>query len=64
MDINTTVLIEVRHEYGQERYHPVNSTAQSLASIADTVTLTPRTIQIAEKMGYKIQFAQKKWGGS
>jgi hypothetical protein len=57
--MNNIVLVDIRNEYGQDRYFPANETAESLASIANTTTLTKHTLNLAEGMGFEIAIAQK-----
>lgn len=58
--MNTTILVEVRQVYGCTKVYPMNEQAKLLAGIAGTATLTPFTLQLAEKMGFTITRAAPK----
>jgi hypothetical protein len=48
------ILVDIRNVYGQETIYPANQNADIFASIAGTKTLTKRTLQYAEQLGYTI----------
>jgi len=43
--------VKIKNVYGNETIYPVDETAQKLAQLAGTKTLTRRTIQIAKDLG-------------
>lgn len=53
------IVIATRNAYGQELYDPINTTAKYLASIAQTETLTLRTLRVAKQMGFVIEMLQQ-----
>ena len=55
--MDSMVLVRVGSQYGREVVHPVNSTAECLAAIAGTATLTARTLELAIEMGFEIRQA-------
>ena len=59
--MNDTVLVDKRNEYGQDRYYPANKTAELLAGIADTATLTKHTLRLALEMGFEIRLKLGMW---
>lgn len=58
--MNTTILVEVRQVYGCTKVYPMNEQAKLLAGIAGTATLTPFTLQLAEKMGFTVTQVEQK----
>ena len=57
--MNKVVLVNLKNEYGIERVYPANDNAECLAAIADTITLTPRTLRYAAQLGLEIQLAER-----
>ena len=57
--MDTTVLVRVGTQYGREVVHPANNTAECLAAIAGTATLTTRTLGLAKEMGFEIRIADQ-----
>jgi len=53
------IVIDERNVYGQKLYYPANPTAEYLATIADTETLTLRTLRVAKKMGFIVEMLQQ-----
>jgi len=53
------IVIATRNAYGQKLYYPANPTAEYLATIADTETLTLRTLRVAKKMGFIVEMLQQ-----
>ena len=45
-------IIEIKPVYGQDKVYPVCETAQIIASLSGTKTLTPETIALAKLLGY------------
>ena len=45
-------IIEIKKVYGQDKVYPVCETAQIIASLSGTKTLTPETIALAKLLGY------------
>ena len=45
-------IIEIKSVYGQDKVYPVCETAQIIASLSGTKTLTPETIALAKLLGY------------
>lgn len=54
-----SVEIDIRVNYGQEHYYPVNVAAKLLAEIEGNKTLSARTINAAERLGYEIVYTYK-----
>jgi hypothetical protein len=50
--MNNTAIVEIREVYGNKTIYPVNDTAQYLARIARTKTLTEPTIRHAKNLGF------------
>jgi hypothetical protein len=50
------IQIEIKSVYGKYLYYPRNATAFTLADIAGTETLTQRTLELAKRMGFSIEF--------
>lgn len=46
--------IEVKNIYGELKAYPACKTAELFAKIANTTTLTPKTLCYAEQLGYSI----------
>lgn len=46
-------LVEVKNNYGARTVYPANQTAELLAQLAGTKTLTETTITLAKQLGYK-----------
>ena len=61
--MDKVVLIDVKNVYGKEVVYPANDIAECLAAIADTVTLTPRTLRYAVEMGFEIKLAERNISG-
>jgi hypothetical protein len=61
------MVIEIlrREVYGTVKWYPVNATAQALAEIAGTKTLTEAVINVAmQRLGATVQFARQPGMGS
>jgi len=56
--MNNTAIVEIREVYGNKTIYPVNDTAQYLARLAGTKTLTTGTVAIAKNMGFIFQIKQ------
>ena len=52
--MNQTILVRVRDVYGVRTFYPVCDTAQQLAALAGTKTLTPPALAIIKRLGYTI----------
>jgi hypothetical protein len=48
------VEVEVVDVYGKPTFYPINHTAEMLAHIAGTKTLTPQTLKLAMDMGITV----------
>ena len=53
--MNTLLQIQQRSVYGVLTIYPINDVAQRFAEIAGTKTLTPKTLKLAEQLGFTIQ---------
>ena len=51
--------IEIKNQWGQGTYRPVNKTAETFAQIAKTTTITEHTLRLAKSLGYDIQIKTK-----
>ena len=54
------VVVKPKDQYGQQTYHPVNLTANILADIAGTKTLTVKTLKAAMLLGYEIIYQREE----
>ena len=45
-------LVEVKNVFGARKVYPANETAELLAKLAGTKTLTETTITLAKELGY------------
>lgn len=54
--MNDTVQLMVKDQYGRQVYHPHNATAQLLANLAGTKTLTTESIKLILRLGYEVQY--------
>ena len=52
--MNNQIIVEVKNNWGNEVFVPVNDQAKRLATIAGTKTLTPSTLWEAKVMGFEI----------
>ncbi len=52
--MNQTILVRVREVYGVRTVYPVCDTAQHLAALAGTKTLTLPALAIIKRLGYTI----------
>ena len=52
---DTSIIVEVRHVYGERKVYPHCDKARHFARIADTKTLTPRVLAHIENLGYRIE---------
>jgi excinuclease UvrABC helicase subunit UvrB len=57
--MDKVVLVDVKNVYGNEVVYPANNTAELLAAIAGTKTLTARTLRYAEEMGFEIKMVER-----
>jgi len=51
MAFNDAIKVKVKDVYGKTTIYPANEAAETLAAIAGTKTLTPATLELAEKLG-------------
>lgn len=58
--MDKVVLVDIKNVYGRRVIYPANEIAECLAAIADTVTLTPRTLRYAVQMGFEIKMAEQE----
>lgn len=54
------IIVRRKQVYGNEVVYPVCETAQCLAMLGDTKTLTPRQIGIIKALGYTIVLEQQE----
>jgi hypothetical protein len=52
--LRRTVAVEIRNVFGVLKAYPKNDNAHTLALIAGSVTLTHRTLQHAETLGFEV----------
>lgn len=50
-----TIEVFVRSVYGAHKAYPANDAAELLAEIAGTKTLDPKTLALAERLGFEIK---------
>lgn len=48
------ITVQTKEVYGHAKIYPVCETAQRLANLAGTKTLTPQAIKIIKELGYGI----------
>jgi hypothetical protein len=56
--ISNIAEVEVREVYGTKKVYPINQTAEYLARIAGTTTLTEATIKHAKNLGFEFKIIQ------
>jgi hypothetical protein len=56
--ISNIAEVEVKEVYGTKKVYPINPTAQYLARIAGTTTLTETTIKHAKNLGFEFKIIQ------
>lgn len=63
--IEKTIKVTMREVYGNTSYYPACDKSEILALIANTKTLTKRTLQLAKDLGFDIKITQslpsEKW---
>jgi len=52
---NNPLIIEIKNIQGKEIFYPGNSVAQIFADIAREYTLSLKTLELAQGLGYKIE---------
>lgn len=53
------VEVDIRVNYGQEHYYPVSVQAKLFAEIEGNKTLSAKTLDVAEQLGYEIIYRFK-----
>ena len=53
------ITIRLKSNYGQQVAYPACKQSELFATIADTKTLTGRTLKVIKAMGYKINVEQQ-----
>jgi len=48
------LIVHIKSVYGTDKVYPINETSKIFAKIANTTTLTPDTLILAKKLGYKV----------
>ena len=61
MTNDTSIIVEVRHVYGERKVYPHCDKARHFAHIADTKTLTPHVLALIENLGYHIETESVEW---
>ena len=59
VNMNQTITVERREQYGAPAYHPVCEAAQTFAAIAKTKTLTVQTLAQIKKLGFQVNVKQQ-----
>ena len=54
--METTVQVQLRSVYGTDKIYPMNPAALRFAQIANTTTLTERTLELIQRLGYKLEW--------
>lgn len=57
--INSQIIVKIKEVYGQRTVYPVCATAQKLAELAGTKTLTHAALQKIESLGFVIAVEQQ-----
>jgi hypothetical protein len=53
--METKIEVTVRSVYGEDRVYPHNEQARLLAALVGTKTLTSRTLELAQALGFEIE---------
>ena len=61
MNDTSTIVVTVRHVYGERKVYPHCTKAQHFAAIAGTKTLTPVVCETIERLGYRIETESVEW---
>jgi hypothetical protein len=59
MEQQMEITIRLKNNYGQQVAYPACKQSELFATIADTKTLTGRTLKLIEAMGYQINVKQQ-----
>ena len=54
MNMNTTITIEIKNNYGKQVFYPANDQAQTIARIAGTKTLSETVLSNCKTLGFEI----------
>ena len=49
------ILVRSKSVYGTTKFYPMNEAARHLAAIANTITLLPSTLALAERLGHTVE---------
>jgi hypothetical protein len=61
MNDTSTIVVTVRHVYGERKVYPHCDKARHFAHIAGTKTLTPVVCETIERLGYRIETESVEW---
>jgi hypothetical protein len=61
MNDTSTIVVTVRHVYGERKVYPHCDKARHFAHIAGTKTLTPAVCETIESLGYHIETESVEW---
>lgn len=53
------ITIRLKNNYGQQVAYPACEQSELFAKIADTITLTGKTLNLIKRMGYSIKIEQE-----
>ena len=56
----TTIQVEIKNHFGNERIYPVNPEGKMLARLVGSKTFTRDTIALAKELGFKFEVIQEK----
>ena len=61
METPLTIRIELKDQYGKQVAYPICDNAKTFADIANSKTLTDRTLMRIAALGYTIITTQREW---
>jgi len=56
----TTIQVEIKNHFGNERIYPVNPEGKMLARLVGSKTFTRDSIALAKQLGFSFQVIQEK----
>jgi len=59
--MSKSILIEIKHCYGKQVVYPACNNAETFALLTGCTTLTPRALELIEKLGYTIDTMTPNW---
>lgn len=56
----TTIQVEIKSHFGNERIYPTNQEGKTLARMVGSKTLTRETIALAKELGFNFEVKQEE----